>query len=125
MTMRGLWQSLRALVRRRELETELDEELRFHLEREIEERVRRGASPEEARTEALRAFGGVERFQEQCRDVRGVRWLEDLAQDVRVGLRSLRKAPVFTMGSRSFATMSANAASVRTAAPKAIIRGCA
>jgi putative ABC transport system permease protein len=88
---------LRALVRRAEMDRELDEEVRFHLEREIEENVRRGMTPEEARRAAMMSFGGVEGVKEECRDVRGLRLVEDLSQDVRYGARVLLKNPGFTL----------------------------
>jgi putative ABC transport system permease protein len=86
-----------ALFRRSELNRELDEELRFHLEREVEENIRRGMSPEGARRTAMVSFGGVEQIKEECRDVRGVRFLEDLWQDLRYSLRMLVKHPSFTV----------------------------
>jgi hypothetical protein len=86
-----------ALFRRSELDRELDEELRFHLEREVEENIRRGMSPEGARRTAMVSFGGVEQIKEECRDVRGVRFLEDLWQDLRYSLRMLVKHPSFTV----------------------------
>jgi hypothetical protein len=70
--------ALRALLRRPQAESELDEELRYHIERQIEQNIRLGMTPEEARYAARRAFGGVEQTKERSRDARGVRWLEDL-----------------------------------------------
>ncbi len=87
---------LRSLFRRDRVEQELDEELRFHLERQIEEHIARGSSPEEARYAALRAMGGVERRKEECRDMRRVSFVDDLAQDLGYGARILRGSPGFT-----------------------------
>jgi putative ABC transport system permease protein len=92
-----LWRRLRALGRRGELDRELDEELRYHLDREVELNVAAGMSPEEARLAALRGFGGLTRAKEECREARGVRLLEDMWQDVRYGLRTFRKRPGFTL----------------------------
>jgi hypothetical protein len=69
---------LRALLLRAELDRELDQEMRFHLERQIELNISGGMSPVEARYAALRSFGGVEQAKELCREARGVRFIEDL-----------------------------------------------
>src|SRR5215470_425065 len=87
---------LQALFFKSKIEEELDEEVRFHLEREIEENIVRGMTPEEARSAAIRSFGGVERVKEESRDVRGVRFVEELWQDLRYAARTLAKRPRFT-----------------------------
>jgi macrolide transport system ATP-binding/permease protein len=88
---------LRALFFKPKMEDELDEEVRFHLEREIEENIVRGMTPEEAGSAAIRSFGGVERVKEESRDVRGVRFVEELWQDLRHGVRALLKSKGFTV----------------------------
>src|ERR1041384_198125 len=87
---------LRSLLRRGQVEQELDEELRYHLERQIEENLSKGMADREARQAALRAMGGIEQQKERCRDMRRVNFIEDLMQDLRYGLRVLGKSPVFT-----------------------------
>ena len=87
---------LRSLLRRRQVERELDEELRYHVERQTEELVARGVPSDEARAAALRAMGGVERRKDECRDARRVGVAEDLARDARYAVRSLRRSPGFT-----------------------------
>src|SRR5262249_34026561 len=88
---------LQALFFKSKMEEELDEEVRFHLEREIEENIARGMSSEEARYAAIRSFGGVERVKEESRDVHGVRLLEELWQDLCYGARMLLKKLGFTL----------------------------
>jgi putative ABC transport system permease protein len=86
---------VRALTERHAVEAEMDEEMRFHLEMEIEDRIREGMTPEEARRTALRDFGGVERFKDEVRDRAGIGLLEGFARDLRLSLRMLRRAPGF------------------------------
>jgi putative ABC transport system permease protein len=88
---------VRALVRKGAMERELDEELRYHMEREIEQNMRGGMSPEEARSAALKSFGGLAQAKEECREARGVRFIEDLWQDLWYGMRMLWKKPGFTL----------------------------
>jgi len=87
---------LRSLFRRGQVEAELNEELRYHLERQIEVNTAAGMSVEEARYAALRAMHGLDQRKEECRDMRRVRLIEDLWQDSRFSLRSLLKRPGFT-----------------------------
>ena len=87
---------LRSLFRRTHVEGELSDELRFHLEKLTEENVSRGMTPEEARYAALRELGGPDQIKEECRDMRRVNYLENLYQDIRCGLRQLRRSPGFT-----------------------------
>ena len=70
----ALW----ALLHGTQVERELDEELRHHIEQQTEQNIRLGMNPEEARYAARKAFGGVEQAKERSHDARGVRWLEDL-----------------------------------------------
>jgi predicted permease len=85
-----------SIFRKRKAEAELDRELRFHLENEVEQNVARGFSREEARLAALRKFGGVERVKEECRDTRGTGLVESIASDLGYCIRSLGKRPAFT-----------------------------
>jgi macrolide transport system ATP-binding/permease protein len=84
---------LKAILRGRKAEHELDEELKFHLERKIEEGIANGLSPKEARYAAMRAIDGLEQRKEQMRDMRGLHWLTDFVDDVRYAIRSLQRTP--------------------------------
>jgi putative ABC transport system permease protein len=86
---------LRTLFRRGNVERELDAELRFHLDQLIEENISSGMPTDEARWTALRAIGGITRFQEECRDMRRMNVIEQLLRDLRYAGRSLRRSPGF------------------------------
>jgi macrolide transport system ATP-binding/permease protein len=88
---------LAALLQRRRLESDLDEELRSHLEMAVELNLRKGMSPEEARGEAFRGFGGIEQTKELFRDQRGLPMIETALQDLRFGLRTVRRNPGFSL----------------------------
>jgi predicted permease len=87
---------LRALFSRKAVEQELDDELRFHLEKLSEKHMAAGLPAEEAARRARLELGGVAQVKEECRDARGVRLVEELGVDLRYGLRQLRKNPGFT-----------------------------
>ena len=95
--MSDLRYRMRALFRRAELERELDDELRFHIERETEKHVRAGVDRAEAARRARLSFGGVDRVKEDSRDARGVRVLEIVVRDLRYAIRGLRAHPGFTL----------------------------
>lgn len=87
---------LRSLFRKHQADHDLSAELQFHMQQQIDQNLARGMPPEEARSAALREFGGVEQVKEECREMREVSYIENLAQDLRFGLRQLRRAPGFT-----------------------------
>ncbi len=95
--LRRLTRRLEVLFRKSRAELELDEEIRYHLEREIQANLREGMSPKHARRKALVDFGGVDRWKEQVREVRGARTLDALFQDVRVAVRGFFHTPGFAL----------------------------
>jgi hypothetical protein len=99
--MRGVWARLRslgsALRRRPAFESELDEELRSHLELRTEDLVRRGLGAEEAARRARLELGGIEGWKEEVREARGLRIVDEIAQDLRVAQRTLRRWPGFSV----------------------------
>jgi putative ABC transport system permease protein len=88
---------LRSLFEHNRLEHELDEEVRFHLEMQIEDNLKAGMNPTAARYAALRSFGGLERMKEAYRERRTFALIETTALDLRYAARTLRKSPGFTM----------------------------
>ena len=87
----------RSVLRRDAVEREMQDEMQLHLDRTVERLMARGLSAEAARAQARREFGNVAFIQEQARDARGVRWLQDATQDARYALRGLRLAPGFSL----------------------------
>jgi predicted permease len=88
---------VRFLFRRERVEHDLDAELRYHLDRQTELNIARGLPPEEARREAILSVGGAETLKDECREARTGRFIETLFQDVRYGIRILRKNPAFSL----------------------------
>jgi predicted permease len=90
-------QAVRLAKRRGRLDDDIEKELAFHLQMEIDDRVRRGMTRDEARRTALRDFGGVGRVREEVRDVRGANFWGDLRRDAQYGLRLLTRSPGYAL----------------------------
>jgi putative ABC transport system permease protein len=86
---------IRSLFRRRKVDSELDDEFRFHLDQLVEENIAAGMERREARTLALRTMGGINQFEEECRDMRRVNFVDDLLRDLQYAGRNLRRSPGF------------------------------
>ena len=88
---------LRASVHRSRMEREMDNELRFHIERHTDDLVREGVPIEEAKRRAQVEFGAIEARKEECREALGLRLFDEFRGDLRYAFRMLRKAPAFTI----------------------------
>src|SRR5579885_1668867 len=85
-----------AMLGRTRMESEMDEEMRFHIAARAEDLVARGSTQEDALRQARLEFGAMESTKEECRDAIGVSFIEKLSQDIRHGFRTMSRAPVFT-----------------------------
>ena len=97
MNLKDLLRRWRALTHHDELDQELDEELRFHLDRLIEQNIKNGMTPEDARHAALKTFSRVDQSKEECRDARGVGLVENILRDASYSVRILIKSYAFTI----------------------------
>src|SRR2546423_3600796 len=88
---------VRSVFRRRRADQELDEELQYHLDRQIEKELSTGLSPQEAHYAALRAMGEIARNKEECRDMRRVNFIDDVIRDFSYAARSVRRSPGFAL----------------------------
>lgn len=89
-----LWQRL---WRRDEIHRDIDEELQFHIEMKIKDNIADGMTPEQAKADAMRRFGNIQKVKSNCREARGIEMIENLSQDIRYGLRMLLAKPSFTI----------------------------
>jgi putative ABC transport system permease protein len=92
-----MWKRISTLWRGGELDRQMNAEVRFHIEMETQKNIARGLSPEQARTQALKDFGPMEKHKEETREARGVSSFEMLMADLRYGARSLTKRPAYAV----------------------------
>ena len=93
---RAFLSRLRALLRSRQMNRDIDDEIASHLAEARDDYIQQGLSPEDAHWAALRSFGGITQTKEVYRQVRSFMWLDGMRQDLRYALRTLRRAPAFT-----------------------------
>jgi predicted permease len=97
MKWKDLILRFRALFYRRQVETDLQDELSLHIEMQTRKNLAGGMNPSEARRQALIQFGGVQQVAEECRDARGVNWIATAFQDAAYALRGFRRSPLFVL----------------------------
>jgi predicted permease len=97
MSFNRFLRRLGAIFKRDEVEQQLADEIRYHLERDAERHLQSGMSKDDARFAAMKAFGSVDLAKEECRDARGVNFIENLLRDFRYSVRLLLKNPAFTL----------------------------
>ena len=95
--LHGLRVALRSLVRRKRVEAELDEEVQYHVERQIQEGLKAGLTPGQARYAALRSMGPIDKSKEECRDLRSGNLTAEFLTDLRYAGRALRRSPGFAV----------------------------
>lgn len=115
------WRKLQSLRGRSARERDMADEMRFHVEMEAAELVRRGMAPDEAERIARATFGGIERHKDDARDAIGIRLLDDLAQDLRYAARQLRASPGFTAATILTLALGVGATTTMYAIDRAVI----
>ncbi len=109
------------LYRRKHMEDQLERELRFHLDQHASDLIARGHTSERALRQARLALGGPEQVKEKCRDARGTRWLEEVAQDTRYALRTFRQKPGFAAVTLMLLALGIGATTVMFAVVNAVL----
>ena len=120
--LHDLWYQLRTALRRRAVEDDLDDEVRFHLDRETAKHVAQGVPPAEARRRARLTFGQLDVVKDDCRQAWGLRLFDELTRDLRLTVRGLWRKPLFTVVTLATLTLGLGAfAVVYTTVDKVLI----